>query len=189
MKKYGLSIENPRRFASILQAIDQIGYDPRQIVKELAGIKSLRRTERLLKNNCKMWELRATRYKELVPMCEQVVSSGIGLPLLMALQAAVIKRIEEDGVPAGAAPFRIMQDIENYNRHGGMNKQLNDTITKIQTMNVVSACQKDAITTLMRLQFYGVKEYQILKTCRSIEANGLHKVNGASSYDFVLGTY
>src|SRR5207253_10797645 len=85
LKKYGLSIENPRRFASILQAIDQIGYNPRKIVRELAGIKSLRRTERLLKNNCKMWELRATRYKELVPMCEQVVSSGIGLPLLMAL--------------------------------------------------------------------------------------------------------
>ena len=77
-----------------------------------------------------MWELRATRYKELVPMCEQVVSSGIGLPLLMALQAAVIKRIEEDGVPAGAAPFRIMQDIEYYNRHRGMNKQLNDTNKK-----------------------------------------------------------
>ena len=112
-------------------------------------------------------------------MCEQVVSSGIGLPLLMALQAAVIKRIEEDGVPAGAAPFRIMQDIEYYNRQGGMNKQLNDTNKKIQMMNLVLACQKDAISTLMRLQFYGIKEDQILKTCRSIEANGLYNMNGA----------
>jgi hypothetical protein len=180
LKKYGLSIENPRRFASILHAIDQIGYIPRQIVRELAGIKSLRRTERLLKNNCKMWESRATRYKELVPMCEQVVSSGIGLPLLVALQAAVIKRIEQDGVPAGAAPFRVMQDIEYYNRHGGMNKQLNDTTSKIQVMNLISARQNDTIMALARLQVQGITENQILKMCRMIEADG-HNFKGEES--------
>jgi hypothetical protein len=89
LKKYGLSIENPRRFASILQAIDQIGYNPRKIIREMEHIKSLKQTERSLKNNCKMWELRATRYKELVPMCEQVVSSGI--VLLMAASSTVRK--------------------------------------------------------------------------------------------------
>ena len=56
LKKYGLSIENPRRFASILQTIDQIGYNPRKIVRELARLKSLRQAERRLKNNCKIWQ-------------------------------------------------------------------------------------------------------------------------------------
>ena len=93
----------------------------------------------------------------------------------MALQAAVIKRIEEDGVPAGAAPFRIMQDIEYYNRHGGMNKQLNDTITKIQMTNLISACN-DAINTFMKLRLSGMTEDQILKMCRVIETNG-HNLN------------
>src|SRR5437667_11053899 len=87
LKKYGLSIENSHRFASVLQAIDQIGYDPRQIVRELAGRKSLRWTERILKNNCKMWESRAVRCKEIIPLCEQIVPFGIGFSELAALHA------------------------------------------------------------------------------------------------------
>src|SRR5438034_11505162 len=73
LKKYGLSIKNPRRFASLLQTIDQIGYDPQKIVRELTGIKSLRQTESRLKNNCKLWESRAAQYKELIPLCERLV--------------------------------------------------------------------------------------------------------------------
>jgi hypothetical protein len=41
LKKYGLSIENPHRFASILQTIDQIGYNPRKIIRELARLKRI----------------------------------------------------------------------------------------------------------------------------------------------------
>ena len=48
-----------------------------------------------------------------------------------------IKRIEEDDIPAGAAPYRIMEDIENYNKLGGMKKQLYDIIMQINVMREI----------------------------------------------------
>ena len=84
-----------------------------------------------------------------------------------------------ENLPFGTAAYALMDGIDTSSRLADKKKELNDTFLKIQMMNLVSACQKDAITTLMRLQFYGVKEDQILKTCRSIEANGLYNMNGA----------
>jgi hypothetical protein len=135
-------------------------------------IRSLKQTEYRLKINCKMWESRAARFKELVPMCQQIVRLGIGIEELLAFHAAVFKKADMDGLPTGTAPYRIMEDIENYNRLGGVKKQLNDTIKNIQMMNLILARQNDAINVLMKLQFYGVTEDQILKMCRAIETNG-----------------
>ena len=182
LKKHSLPIENPRRFASILQTIDHIGNNPRKIIRELEPIISLKQTERSLKNSCEMWESRANRYKEIIPMCEHVVSRGdLGLSLLMALHAAVLKKIEVDGVPAGAAPFQVMNDIDGYNRHGGMKKQLYDTLIQINVTKEFLGRQNDAINTFMKLRLYGMTEDQILKTCRSIEANGPRNMNGTPS--------
>jgi len=72
-----------------------------------------------------------------------------------------------------------MNGIDISEKVDDKNKQLNDAIMEIQMANLFSARQNDAIIALMKLQFYGVKEDQILKTCRSIEANGFYNLNGA----------
>jgi len=180
LRKYGLSIEDPRPFALVLQTIDRIGNDPRKFIRELAQIKSFKQEERRLKNDCKMWESRAARYRQVLPLCEQVVHFGIGVGGLLAFHAAVVKRVDVDSVPMDSAPYRVMQDIENYNRLGGMKKQLYDTIMNIQMVNLVSARQESAINTLMKLQMSGMTEDQILTLCKSIEGNG-HKLTDRQS--------
>jgi hypothetical protein len=91
---------------------------------------------------------------------------------VLALETAVIKKIGEYGVSPSVAPYRVMRDIDDYNKNGGMNKHLNDTFMKVQMVNLVSARQNNAIMALARLQFQGISEDQILKTCRVIEMNG-----------------
>jgi hypothetical protein len=172
LKKHRLSMEDPRRLVSILHSINEIGRDPKKIISELARLKSLRKAERRLKNNCIIWESRAARYKEIVPMCKQFVSGGVGISLVMALESAAIKRTVEDGVPAGAAPFRIMQDIDDYNRLGGMKKQLHDILMQINITREFLGRLNNAINAFMKLRFNGWTEDQILKACRVIEANG-----------------
>jgi DNA-binding ferritin-like protein len=73
---------------SILQAINQLGYDPRKIVSEIARLKSLRQTERHLKNNCKILESHLNQFKDVLPLCEQIARLGIGFPELMMFQSA-----------------------------------------------------------------------------------------------------
>lgn len=170
-KKRGISIESSRQFASVLQTIDRIGHDPRKVIRELAHIKSLKLEERRLKKNCRFWESRAAHYKEAFRMCERVVSNGIGISLVLALETAVIKKIEIDGVPASSSPYRIMQDIEDYNRLGGIKKQVSDLIIQIHLMKEFLGRQDEAIHTFMKLQLAGMTDDQILKSCREIDAN------------------
>ena len=93
---YGLSMESTRALVSILQMINQMGYDPRKIVTELTRIKSVRQTERRLKSGCKMLESRITRYIEIIPLCEQIIRLGIGIGELLAFHAAVIKKTDTE---------------------------------------------------------------------------------------------
>jgi hypothetical protein len=78
-------------------------------------------------------------------MYKHVISTGIEFPLLVALETAVIKKIEEDGVSPESAPFQVMQDIEYYNRNGGMKKQLHDTIMQINIVKEILRRQNNAI--------------------------------------------
>jgi hypothetical protein len=49
----------------------------------------------------------------------------------------------------GAAQYRVMEDIENYNKLEWMKK----TGMQVQMMNVFSARQNDSINALMKLQY------------------------------------
>jgi len=186
LKKYGLSMESPRSLVSVLKTITETGRDPKKILSELAHLKSLRQAERRLKNNCKIWESRAARYKEIIPLCEQLVLFGIGFPEMAALHAAIIKKADLENLPYGEAAYALMKGIDTSEKVSDAKKQLihaqkqlYETVMQINMVKQILARQNDAVIALAKLQFYGVKEDQILKTCRSIEANGLYNMNGA----------
>jgi hypothetical protein len=58
LNKRGLSIEDPNRFLTILKCIKQLRYDPNKIIAEFSRLNSLRRSKRILKNNCQVLENR-----------------------------------------------------------------------------------------------------------------------------------
>jgi DNA-binding ferritin-like protein len=87
LQKYNLPFESTPQLVSVLQTINQLGYDPQKIVKELGRIKSLRQIERRLKDNCKVLESRTNRYQEIIHLCEQLISLGIGFAELSAFHA------------------------------------------------------------------------------------------------------
>jgi DNA repair exonuclease SbcCD ATPase subunit len=78
LEKYGFSMNSLQKLVSVLLKINQLGYDALKIVKEWARIKSLKQTERILNKNCTTLESRAARFREVLPMCEQVMRLGIG---------------------------------------------------------------------------------------------------------------
>ena len=86
----------------------------------------------------------------------------------------------------GEAAYALMKGIDTWEKVSDAKKQLFDaqkqlyeTVMQINMVKQILARQNDAVIALAKLQFYGVKEDQILKTCRSIEANGLYNMNGA----------
>jgi hypothetical protein len=78
----------------------------------------------------------------------------------------------------GDAAYVLMARIDTPGKIADMEKQLNETMMKIQMVNLVSARQNDAVIALAKLQCYGITENQILNLCKTIEVNG-HSMTGA----------
>jgi hypothetical protein len=122
LSKHNLSLEDPTRLLSILKTIGQIGYEPQKIVARFSRIESLRQTEKGLKNNCKIFEERIARCREVLPLSEQFVRLGIGIGELLAFHTAVSEKAEMYNLSMESAAYRVIEDIQHYNRLGGMKK-------------------------------------------------------------------
>ena len=100
--------------------------DPNKIIREFARIKSIRQTEKRLRANRQIFESRMARCQEVLPMSEQIVRLGIGVPELLALHTAVLKKADTDNLSRDRAAYRVIEEIRDYNNLGGMKKQLSD---------------------------------------------------------------
>ena len=60
------------------------------------------------------------------------------------------------------AASRVTEEIENYNRLGGLENHLSDTIMQIIMMDQIVARQNRAITALIKLQSHEITDEEIL---------------------------
>ena len=153
-----LSMAEPQMLLSVLHTIRQIGYNPHKVVRELARIKSLSKLNKQLRT----LESRMAQYREILPLCQQITLFGIGFPELLAFHSAVTKKADAESILIRAAAFRLLQDIEDYNRLADMKRHLYDTGMQIQMMNQIMARQNNAIMSLVRLQGYGMTDNEII---------------------------
>ncbi|MGB7953135.1 MAG: hypothetical protein WCF23_04070 [Candidatus Nitrosopolaris sp.] len=179
LNKYRLSTEDPTRLLLILRTIKQIGYDPHKIVARFSCIRSLRQTEKGLKDNCKMLEEQMVICQDVLPLAEQIIRLRIGVGELLAFHTAVCEKAEMHNLSMESAAYRVIEDIQYYNKLGGMKKELSDVTTKVFVMNQLSARQNKAVMALVKLQSQGVTEDQILSLIR--ESRGEHDNAGNHS--------
>jgi hypothetical protein len=159
-----VSMESPRILVSVLQTSKRWEYDPQisSIVSGLARIKSVRQTERRLKVNYEILKSRTTRYKEIIPLCEQLLLLGIGFSELAAFHAAVMKRSGTENLPMSTAAYHVVEDIENYIKLYGMKEQLIKVGNQLFLVNEILGRKNNAINAMMKLQAYGVTDDEIL---------------------------
>jgi hypothetical protein len=162
LRKHNLSLEDPTRLLSILQTIKHIGYDPQKIVARFSQVESLRQTEKGLKNNCKIFEERLCGYRQVLPLLQRILSLCIDMDKLLVFSVAVDEKAEIYNMSISAAAYRVIEDIENYNRVGGLKKEISRLATEIYTMNEICAPRNKAITSLLKLQNYGITDIEIL---------------------------
>ena len=152
LNKRGLSIEDPNRLLTILKSIKQLKYDPNKIIAEFSRLNSLRRTERILKNNCQILENRMSEDRQVLPLLQRIRSMGIGIDKLQVFSVAVYEKAEKYNMSISGAAYKVIEDIENYNRIGGMNKEIARLAVQIYAMNQICAPRNKAITSLVKLQ-------------------------------------
>jgi hypothetical protein len=171
---------------SVLNNMKHCRYDPKKIVAEFSIIKSLKRREKALQCNCKLLEERMARCQGVLPLCEQIVRLRIGISELLAFHTAVSEKAEMYNLSIGGAAYRVIEDIRDYDKLGGMNKQQSDVAMQIYALNQFSARQNKAIMALFKLQSLGVKDDQTLNMYRFFEEYGRRMAFGSNQ---VQNTY
>ena len=95
-------------------------------------------------------------------MCEQVVRARIGLPELLAFRTAVLKKTEKDNLSRQAAAYRVMEDIEYYEKIGGLKNEISKIVMQQYAIGQITAPREKAISALMGFQVLGVTDGEIL---------------------------
>jgi hypothetical protein len=65
-------------------------------------------------------------------------------------------------LPISAAAYRVIEDIKNYNRIGGLKKEICRLATEIYAINEMSSPRNKAITALLELQALGITDDEIV---------------------------
>ncbi len=149
-------------FLTVLDNLKDYRYDPKKIVTEFSSIKSLKRRAKALQVNCEVLEERMSSDRQVLPLLQRIRSMGIGIDKLLPFSLAVNEKARTCKLPISAAAYRVIEDIENYNRIGGMNKEIARLAVQIFGMNEICAPRNKAITSLLKLQGYGISDQEVL---------------------------
>jgi hypothetical protein len=140
-------------------------------VAKTRNIESLKDSEKHLRNNCEMLAKRIDKHKQILPLAEKIVAMKISLGGLLVLDLAISEIAEEYGIPMYAAAFRIINDIRDYNKLGGLKKQLGTLYAQLYTVKEVCSHQNQAMVALVKLKSYGITEDHILNLNNYVERN------------------
>jgi hypothetical protein len=131
-------------------------------VAEFSNIKSLKQRENALKDNCAELEKRMSEDRQVIPLLQEIRSMGIGIDKLLPFSLAVNEKARTCNMPISAAAYRVIEDIENYNRIGGLKNEISKLAVQIYGMNEICAPRNKAITSLVKLQSYGISDREVL---------------------------
>jgi hypothetical protein len=177
LSKHGLSTKHTNKLLNVIKNIEVQGFNTKKIVAKVMSIKSLKDREKHLRNNCEMLAKLIDRYKDTLPLAEKLVGMRINTAGLLALDATVSETAEQYNLPIYTAAFRVINDIKDYNKVGGLKKWLEKLCAQVYTVKEVCSHQNQAMVALIKLRSYGITDDQILYLNNFLERNKMNKIN------------
>jgi hypothetical protein len=99
---------------------------------------------------------------------------NIDISELLAFYTAINEIARQYGLPPSVAAFRLIRDIKDYNKIGGLKKELSRLCQQIFVVNGICANQNKAMMAMINLQSRGISQDRILQLNNFLENNGNH---------------
>jgi hypothetical protein len=96
----------------------------------------------------------------------------------VAFHTAVIKRADFENIPEEGAAYRVMEEIESYERVGGLKNEISNLVMQKYTIDQIGAQRNKAITSLVKLQSFGVTDEEIFNIHEFLNGARLENVKG-----------
>jgi hypothetical protein len=176
LSKHGLSTKDIHKLLNLLLAAKEYRYSPGKIVAKLRGIKHLENKENKLKTSCEMLSKKEAKYKEVIPLANIILDLHIGRSELISFKAAVNEAAQQYGFPASTAAFHVLNNIRDYNKIGGLKKELNNLLTQVFVVKEVCFRQNKSMMAMLNLQSRGITEDRILYMNNILNNNGIEDI-------------
>ncbi|MGA9169004.1 MAG: hypothetical protein WBZ20_02525 [Nitrososphaeraceae archaeon] len=88
--------------------------------------------------------------------------------------SAVGETVEQYNLPIYTAAFRVINDIKDYSKLGGLKKQLAALCAQVHAVKEVCSHQNQAMVALVKLKSYGIIEDHILNLNNFFERNKIN---------------
>jgi hypothetical protein len=170
--KHGLSTHDVHKLLNVLSNAKKYGFDGKEIAAKLYSIQELEWKEKELKKKCKKLSKRISKYKDVVPLTEDIAALKIGIDELIALKVGIKEAAKMYNLPPLAATLQLINDIKKYNKINGLRRELSALYLNKYTLNQACFHQNQAISTVLKLQSHGVTEDRILYINKLLENNG-----------------
>src|SRR5919198_1417226 len=178
LDKHGLSTNDVDKLLKLLVNSKKYGFDGKEIADKLYNMLELEWKEKQLKDKCKKLSKRISKYKDVVPLTEDIAAWGIGIDELLVLKVGINQAAKHYNFPPLGATLRLIDDIKKYNKINGLKRELWALSLQKYTINEACSSQSESLITLAKLKSYGLTEDRLLQLNNFLEDNAFK----ASSY-------
>jgi hypothetical protein len=118
LNKHDLSTRDIGKLLNLLSNAKKYGFDGKEIASKLYNIQDLEWKEKELKDKCKKLSKRISKYKDIVPLTEDIAALQIGIHELIALKVGINQAAKRYNLPPLAATLRLVEDINKWTQDG-----------------------------------------------------------------------
>jgi hypothetical protein len=157
---------------NVLINAKKYGFDGKEIAEKLYNFKFLEVKEKEFKDKRKKLSKKISKYKDILPLTEDIAALGIGLDELLAFKIAINQAAKYCNLPFVSATIRLIDDIKRYNKINDLKKELSALYLQKYTLDEACSRQSQSLINLAKLKSYGLTEDRILQLNNILENNG-----------------
>ena len=144
LNEYNLSFQDIDKLLNLLVNAKENGFDGKKIVAKLRKIKRLQSKEERLKHHCQVLSEQVKKCNNVLPLAQKIVALNIDIKQLLVFDNTVNQLAKQYNLPSSVAAFRLFRDIRDYNKIGGLKKELSGLY--LQKYALVQACARQSQT-------------------------------------------
>ena len=110
LDRHGVSMQDIDKLLKLLSNAKKYGFDGKEIADKLYNMLELEWKEKQLKDKCKKLSKRISKYKNVVPLTEDIAAWGIGIDELLALKVGMNQAAKHYNLPRLLQLNNFLQD-------------------------------------------------------------------------------
>jgi hypothetical protein len=144
--------QDVEKLVNVLVNVKENEFDGKKIVGKLRKIKRLQIKEDKLKHHCEVLSEQVKKCNNVLPLAQKIRAMNIDIQQLLVFDATVNQLAKQYNLPHSVAAFRLFNDIREYNKMGGLKKEVFRLCQQVFVVNGICANQNQALAAMINVR-------------------------------------